>query len=139
MRKKVLCAVTALFFGLMLFGTVFHQRIDETFREHVAVVTPLPYKEDVELILEIDGEERILITTENFLLIPKTAVQDNLVYVMETVEVPYGSYKVVRQKVLEIAGETEDFVKVKKGLSEQERIVEIFNSNLENEQRVVGE
>lgn len=138
MHKKILCLLTALFFGLMLFGTLFHQKIDGIFREHVKVVKPKPYKEMVTQTWEKNGEEHEIITEETFLLIPKEAVQYNMVYVLETVEVPYGSYEVVRLKGVETAGETGDCVKVRRGLKERDRVVSVFGESLENEERVVA-
>jgi len=139
MRKKILCLLTALFFGLMLFGTLFHQKIDGMFREHVTVINPKPHKEKVTQTREKNGEQHQIITEETFLLIPKEAVQYNMVYVLETVEVPYGSYEVVRLKGVETAGETEDGVKVTRGLKEKDRVVTVFSESLENEERVVAE
>lgn len=139
MRKKILCLLTALFFGLMLFGTLFHQKIDGMFREHVTVVNPKTHKEMVTQIWEKNGEQHEMLTEETFLLIPKEAVQYNMVYVLEIVEVPYGSYEVVRLKGVETAGETEDYVKVTRGLKEKDRVVAVFRESLENEERVVAE
>lgn len=137
MRKKVLCLLTALFFGLLLFGTLFHQKIDGMFREHVTVINPKPHKEKVTQTWEKNGEQHQIITEETFLLIPKEAVQYNMIYVLETVEVPYGSYEVVRLKGVETAGETEDYVKVTRGIKEKDRVVATFSKNLENGERVV--
>lgn len=139
MRKKVLCLLTALFFGLMLFGTLFHQKIDSMFREHVTVVNPKPHKEKVTKTWEKNGEQHQIITEETFLLIPKEAALYNMVYVLETVEVPYGSYEVVRLKGVETAGETGDYVKVTRGLKEKDRVVAVFCESLENDERVVVE
>lgn len=139
MRKKLLCLLTALFFGLMLFGTLFHQKIDGMYREHVTVVNPQPHKEKVTQTWEKNGEQHQIITEETFLLIPKEAVQYNMVYVLETVEVPYGSYEVVRLKGVETAGEIGDFVKVARGLKEKDRVVTVYSESLENSERVVGE
>ena len=99
MRKNVLCALTALFFGLMLFGTLFHQKIDRMFRENVSVVSPQSYQEEVMQTWEVNGKKREIITTGTYFLIPKEAVQNNMVYVLETMEVPYGSYEVVRSRL----------------------------------------
>ena len=139
MRKKILSLVTVLFFGLMLFGTLFHQRIDSVFREHVTVVTPRPYKENVEAVREIDGEKRSIITTENYLLLPKEAVQNNMVYVLETVEEEYGSYDVVRLKVVEAVGETADGIKIKRGVKATDRVAAVFCEGIADGERVVAE
>lgn len=138
MRKKILCLLTAFFFGLMLFGTLFHQKIDGLFREHVTVVNPQTHKEMVTQTWEKNGEQHRITTEETFLLIPKEAVQDNMVYVLETVEMTYGSYEVVRLKGVETAGEIGDFVKVARGLKEKDRVVTMFLESLENGERVVG-
>ncbi len=121
MRKKILCVLTVLFFGLMLGGTLFHEKIDSLFRKHVEVVTPQPYEE-----------------MDYYLLIPASAVQYNMVYVLETVEVPYGSYEVVRLKGVEIAGEIDGSVKVKWGIKEKDRVVAVFDESLKNGDRVIG-
>ena len=139
MRKKILCLLTALFFGLMLFGTLFHQKIDGMFREHVTVINPKPHKEKVTQTWEKNGEQHQIITEETFLLIPKEAVQYNMVYVLETVEVPYGSYEVVRLKGVETAGEIEDYVKVTRGLKEKDRVVAIYSDWLVDGMRIVEE
>lgn len=89
----------------MLFGILFHQRIDGLFREQVNVENPQPHKEMVTQIWEIDGERKELMNEEEFLLLPKEAVYNDMVYVLETVEVPYGSYTVVRLRTVETAGE----------------------------------
>ena len=62
-----------------------------------------------------------------------------MVYVLETVEVPYGSYEVVRLKGVETAGENGDYVKVTRGLKEKDRVVSVFSESLENEERVITE
>ena len=139
MRKKILCLLTALFFGLMMVGTLFHQKIDGMYREHVTVVNPQPHKENVTQTWEKNGEEHQIITEETFLLIPKEAVQYNMVYILETVKVPYGSYDVAQLKGVETAGEAEGFVKIKKGLKENDRVVAVFSESLENNERVVAE
>lgn len=139
MRKKVLCLLTALFFGLLLLGTLFHQKIDGMFREHVTVVNPKPHQEKVTKTWEKNGEEHRILTEETFLLIPKEAVQYNMIYVLETVEVPYGSYEVVRLKGVETAGETGEYVKVTRGIKEKDRVVAVFSESLEIEERVVVE
>lgn len=137
MRKKILCVLTVLFFGLLLFGTLFHQKIDGMFREHVAVVKPQPYTEEVQKIWEVDGEKREIVTMASYLLIPKDAIQNSMVYVLETVEVPYGTYEVVRLRAVEIAGETDGMMKIQEGLSEQDRVVAVFRETLKDEMRVV--
>lgn len=137
MRKKVLCVLTVLFFGMMLFGTLFHQRIDGLFREHVTVVNPQIHKEMVTQMREQDGERQEFMVEETFLWIPKEAVQNNMVYVLETVEETYGTYEVVRLKVVEPAGETETSVKIKNGLKEKDRVVTVFGEGLEDGERVV--
>lgn len=137
MRKKVLCVLTVLFFGMMLFGTLFHQRIDGLFREHVTVVNPQIHKEMVTQMREQDGERQEFMVEETFLWIPKEAVQNNMVYVLETVEETYGTYEVVRLKVVEPAGETETSVKIKNGLKEKDRVVAVFGEGLEDGERVV--
>ncbi len=121
MRKKILCVLTVLFFGLMLVGTLFHKKIDSLFRTSVEVVTPQPYED-----------------MDYYLLIPASAVQYNMVYVLETVEVPYGSYEVVRLKGVETAGEINGSVKVKRGIKEKDRVVAVFDESLENGERVIG-
>lgn len=136
MRKKILCLLTALYFGLMLFGTLFHQKIDDMFREHVTVMHPTPHKEQVLHTYEKDGKTVEYTTEEHFLLVPKEAVQNDMVYVIETVEVPYGSYEVVRLKSVETAGETGDYVKVARGLKEKDLVVDVFEATLQNGMRV---
>ena len=137
MRKKVLCVLTVLFFWLLLFGTLFHQNIDGMFREHVAVVSPQSYVDEVTELWKVDGEEREIITQETCLLIPKDAVQNNMVYMVETVEEPYGTYEVVRLTFVESADEVDGMLKIKKGLSEKDRVVAVFGENLEEGMRVV--
>lgn len=137
MRKKVLCVLTVLFFWLLLFGTLFHQNIDGMFREHVAVVSPQSYVDEVTELWKVDGEERKIITQETCLLIPKDAVQNNMVYMVETVEEPYGTYEVVRLTFVESADEVDGMLKIKKGLSEKDRVVAVFGENLEEGMRVV--
>lgn len=137
MRKKVLCVLTVLFFGLLLLGTLFHQNIDGMFREHVAVVTPQYYMDEVTELWEVNGEEREIITMINYLLIPKDAVQNNMVYMVETVEEAYGTYEVVRLKFVESADEVDGMVKIKNGLSEKDRVVAVFDEKLEDGMRVV--
>ena len=137
MRKKILWVLAGMFFGVMVVGTLFHQNIDGLFREQVVTVQPLPYTEKLTQSMEIDGEMREIIMEENYLLLPKEAVNNNMVYVLETVEVPYGSYKVVRLKSLEGAGETKDGIKVKRGIKETDRVVSEFSEKLEDGERVV--
>lgn len=137
MRKKVLCVLAVLFFGLLLLGTLFHQNIDGMFREHVTVVSPQSYVAEVQEIWEVDGGKREIITMINYLLIPKDAVQNNMVYMVETVEEAYGTYEVVRLKFVESADEVDGMVKIKNGLSEKDRVVAVFGEKLEDGMRVV--
>ena len=136
-RKKVLCVLTVVFFGLMLFGTLFHQKIDGMFRKHVSVVSPEPYQEEVVETWEVDGEVREARMFKNYLLVPKEAVWYGMVYVLETVEVPYGSYEVVRLKNVERGGEQDAMVKVQQGLSNKDRVVAVFCDTLMDGMRVV--
>ena len=137
MRKRILCIFTALFFSIMLLGTLFHQKIDGMFREHVSVVSPEPYQEEVVETWEVDGEVREARMFKNYLLVPKEAVWYGMLYVLETVEVPYGSYEVVRLKNVELAGEQDAMVKVQKGLSKKDRGVAVFCDTLADGMRVV--
>lgn len=131
--------MTALFFGGMLFGTLFHQKIDGLFREQVTAVHPQPYTEVITQLWEIDGTRKEVLTEEEFLLLPKEAVHDNMVYVLDTVEVPYGSYTVVRLREVETAGELEDTVKIKHGLKKTDRVVTVFLLSLSDGERVAAE
>ena len=139
MRKKSLSVLTVLFLGMMLFGTLFHKKIDGMFREQVTVVNPRIHKEMVTQTWETGGEKREFTTEETCLLVPKSAVSNNMVYVLETVEVPYGSYEVVWLKYVELTGEAGDSIKIKSGLKENDRVVAEFGENLANGMRVVVE
>lgn len=138
-KKKFLCWMTALFFGGMLFGTLFHQKIDGLFREQVTAVHPQSYTEVLTQTWEIDGTLKEVMTEEEFLLLPKEAVQDSMVYILDTVEVPYGSYTVVRLREVETAGELDDAVKIKHGLKKSDRVVTVFLSTLRDGERVAAE
>lgn len=137
MRKKILCVLTALFFGMMFLGTLFHQKIDGLFREGVQIASIEPYTEEFVETLEIDGTQMDITRMETFLLLPKEAVRDGMVYILETVEVPYGSYEVVRLQSVQVAGEIDSMIKIEQGLSETDRVVAVFSDTLSDGMRVV--
>ncbi|MGN0431960.1 MAG: hypothetical protein ACI4EQ_06340 [Lachnospiraceae bacterium] len=136
MRKRILCVLTILFFGSMLFGTFFHQKIDGIFRESVQIASIETYNEEHKEIIEINGTETEVTMKETFLLLSKEAVREGMIYVLETVEVPYGSYEVVRLKSVQTAGEKDSMVKIQDGLSETDRVVAVFSDTLSDGMRV---
>ena len=137
MRKKILCALTILFFSSMLLGTFFHQKIDGLFRESVQIARMETYKEEYTETIEINGTKTEVIKAETFLLLPKEAVKGDMVYILETVEVPYGSYEVVRIIPIQVAGEKDSMIKIREGLSETDRVVAFFSDTLYDGMRVV--
>ena len=137
MRKKVLCALTALFFCIMLFGTLFHKQIDALFRESVELANIEIFEEEFMEIIEMNGIETKVRKVDTYLLLPQEAVKDSMVYVVETVEVPYGSYEVVRLQMVQTAGELDSMIKIVQGLSEEERVVAVFSESLSDGMRVV--
>lgn len=139
MKRKILCGLTAVFFVLMLFGTFFHQKIDSLFRIKVQLATIETGSEYVSVQGTIDGRETELMREEQFLLLPAEAVRDNMIYVVEHVTVPYGSYDVVTLRVVQTAGVTEGKVKIKGGLSESENVAAVYDDSLHDGMRIVVE
>ncbi len=137
MRKKVLCVLTVLFFCIMTFGTLFHKQIDALFREGVQIANIETYKEEYMETIDVNGIETKVIKLDTYLLLPKEAVKDSMVYVVETVEVPYGSYEVVRLQMVQTGGELDSMIKIVQGLSEKERVVAVFSDSLSDGMRVV--
>lgn len=137
MRKRILCTLTILFFGIMLLGTFFHQKIDGLFRESVQITSVETYAEQYVETMEINGTEIEVSRAETFLLLPKEAVRDGMVYVVETVEVPYGSYEVVRLQMVQTAGEKDSMIKIRQGLFENDKVVAVFSDSLSDGMRVV--
>ena len=139
MKRKILFGLTAVFFVLMLFGTFFHQKIDSLFRIKVRLATIETGSEYVTVPGTIDERETELMREEQFLLLPAEAVRDNMIYVVEHVTVPYGSYDVVTLRVVQTAGVTEGKVKIKGGLSESENVAAVYDDSLYDGMRIVVE
>ncbi len=139
MRKKLLWAGMILFFGTMLLGTFLHQKIDSLSRIKVEAILPEPYIEEIWEVADVNGVQTDVVRQERFLLIPEEAVKDGMIYTVQTEEVPYGSYEIVRLKPVEIAGAEEGKIKVAGGLSEQEKVVACFDATLSDGMRVVEE
>lgn len=139
MKRKILLGLTVIFFAVMLFGTFFHQKIDSLFRIGVQPVTAETGSELVSFMGTVDGQETEFMREESFLLVPAGAVRDNMVYVVEHVEVPYGSYDIVTLRIVQTAGESEGKVKVTGGLTGSERIVSAYDDSLYDGMRVVVE
>mgnify|MGYP000172793653 FL=1 len=139
MRKKLLWAGMILFFGTMLLGTFLHQKIDSLSRIKVEAILPEPYIEEIWEVADVNGVQTDVVRQERFLLIPEEAVKDRMIYTVQTEEVPYGSYEIVRLKPVEIAGAGEGKIKVAGGLSEQEKVVACYDVTLSDGMRVVEE
>ncbi len=139
MRKKLLWAGMILFFGTMLLGTFLHQKIDSLSRIKVETILPEPYIEEIWEVADVNGVQTDVVRQERFLLIPEEAVKDGMIYTVQTEEVPYGSYEIVRLKPVEIAGAGEGKIKVAGGLSEQEKVVVCYDATLSDGMRVVEE
>lgn len=139
MRKKLLWAGMILFFGTMLLGTFLHQKIDSLSRIKVEAILPEPYIEEIWEVADVNGVQTDVVRQERFLLIPEEAVKDGMIYTVQTEEVPYGSYEIVRLKPVEIAGAGEGKIKVAGGLSEQEKVVVCYDATLSDGMRVVEE
>ena len=139
MKRKILFGLTAVFFALMLFGTFFHRKIDSLFRVRVQLAAIETGSEYVTVLGTIDGRETEIMWEEQFLLLPAEAVRDNMVYVVEHVTVPYGSYDVVTLRVVQTAGVTEGKVKITGGLSESENVAAVYDDSLYDGMRIVVE
>lgn len=137
MRRKLLSVCTVLFFGIMLFGTFFHKEIDRLFRESVQIAEIETCVEEYSKILEINGTEMEVLAQDFYLLLPEEAVRDSMVYVLETIAVPYGSYDVVRLRSIETAGQEGNMVKIQSGITEEDRVVALFHDGLYDGMRVV--
>lgn len=139
MKRKILFGLTAVFFVLMLAGTFFHRKIDSLFRIKVQLATIETGSEYVTIPVTIDGRETEITREEQFLLLPAEAVRDNMIYVVERVTVPYGSYDVVMLRVVQTAGVTEGKVKITGSLSESENVVAVYDDSLCDGMRIVVE
>ncbi|MBD5537084.1 MAG: hypothetical protein HDQ99_15800 [Lachnospiraceae bacterium] len=139
MKRKILFGLTAVFFVLMLAGTFFHREIDSLFRIKVRLATIETGSEYVTIPMTIDGRETEITREEQFLLLPAEAVRDNMIYVVERVTVPYGSYDVVMLRVVQTAGVTEGKVKITGGLSESENVAAVYDDALCDGMRIVVE
>lgn len=137
MKQKLLSVCTVLFFGIMLIGTFFHENIDGLFRESVQIATIETYVEEYHKTVEINGTEMEVLVQDSFLLLPKDAVKDNMIYVLENMTVPYGSYDIVRLRDIETAGQEGNMVKIQSGITENDRIVAFFSDTLSDGMRVV--
>ena len=136
MRKRILWVLTGCFFLLMLFGTFFHDEVDGLFREQVRAAVPQKETVQTAVTVMIGGEEVPAEMTKEFLTVPVSAVKDGRVYVIEQVEVPGGSYFVVRLREVETDGEREGRIRITCGLSEGEEIAEVFTDTLSDGMRV---
>lgn len=139
MKRKILFGLTIVFFVLMLAGTFFHQKIDSFFRIKVQLATIETGSEYVSFLGTIDGQETELMREEKFLLLPAEAVRDNMIYVVEHVTVPYGSYDVVTLRAVQTAGVSEGRVKITAGLSESENVAAVYDDSLYDGMRIVVE
>lgn len=139
MKRKILFGLTAAFFMLMLVGTFFHQKIDSLFRIKVQLATIETGSEYVSVPGTIDGQETELMREEQYLLLPAEAVRDNMIYVVEHVTVPYGSYDVVTMRAVQTAGVSEGKVKITAGLSESENVAAVYDDSLYDGMRIVVE
>lgn len=139
MKRKILFGLTAAFFMLMLVGTFFHQKIDSLFRIKVQIAIIETGSEYVSFLGTIDGQETELMREEEFLLLPAEAVRDNMIYVVEHVTVPYGSYDIVTLRVVQTAGVSEGKVKITAGLSESENVAAVYDDSLYDGMRIVVE
>lgn len=137
MKKRVLSVLTGIFFFLMLIGTFFHENVDAFFRIKVQVITVQKDIGEIPATILLDGVETKVLQVEEFFLLPKQAVKENQVYVVEKVNVPYGSYEVVRIKDILIEEEIGEMIKVKAGLSEGEQVVTEFTDTLVDGMRIV--
>lgn len=137
MKRKVLLGLTAVFFALMLFGTFFHRNIDSLFRIKVQLATIETDSEYVSFLGTIDGQETELMREESFFLLPAEAVRDNMVYVVEHVTVPYGSYDIVTLRIVQTSGTIDGKVKVTDGLTGSESIASVYNDSFYDGMRIV--
>ena len=136
MRKRILLALTGIFFLLMLLGTFFHEKVDALFRVQVRAVAVQKETVQVPAEVTVNGEEIQVQMTEEFLTVPGSAVRENRVYVTGREEVAYGSYSIVWIWEVRTDGEWEGRVKIAAGLSEGEEIVEVFTDTLSDGMRV---
>ncbi|MDE5680245.1 MAG: hypothetical protein K2I01_07450 [Lachnospiraceae bacterium] len=139
MKRKILFGLTTVFFVLMLAGTFFHQKIDSLFRIKVQLAAIETGSEYVSFLGTIDGKETELMREEQFLLLPEQAVRDNMVYVVEHVTEPYGSYDVVTLRMVQTAVTTDGKVKITAGLSESENVAAVYDDSLYDGMRIVVE
>lgn len=149
-RKTIILFIqTAIFFTLMLAGTLFGQRIGDLFRPSVAVEQPEYRKISYETVASIDGQEQRIVTERLSLLLPPTALireeEGFFVYRLQTRTETFGTRYTLEKRLVnvEIQG---DLVIVLSGLGADDYIVpdiqELQNiwesgEDIETEQRIV--
>lgn len=146
-RKNIILSIqTAVFFALMLAGTLFGQRIGDCFRPSVAVRQPEYRKISYKTTATIESEERYVVTERLSLLLPSKALRQEeegfYVYLLQTRTEAFGTYYTLEKRLVNIEMQDE-FIIVLSGLSPNDYIVpdvqELLESgeNLEAGQRVV--
>ena len=142
MKKRVLCLLSIMFFGILLFGTFFHKQIDDCFRIHVATVYGSDRIMERETVVDIAGVPTQVTVKDSFLMLPKTAVKDDKIYVVETVKVPYGSYEIVHLQNVETKNVPMDAeagaqnILITAGLSRSDKVVTVFDERLQDGMRI---
>lgn len=142
-RNIILSALTVLFFASILAGTLFGQKIGDTFRPSVHVRSP-EFKEIAQSSIIVINEEEIEVTNyEKKLIIPSETllIEENgtFVYLLQEHNETFGSYYLLVKQPVNVefqAGQvivlsglySTDYIasEIPKGIRAGERIVPIF-------------
>lgn len=131
-RKNIILSIqTALFFGLMLAGTLFGQKIGDAFRPTAAVLHPAYRRINYDTVVVIDGSEIEATVMRDSILIPFEALafdsEGYYVYLLQEQTEVFGSYHTLAKHPVTVEI-MEDFVLVLSGLGPADWIVSDIKS-----------
>lgn len=138
-KKKIILICIALFFIIIIFGTFFHKKMDQLFREQVYYRSIKLETKEITTKVMIGEEEGLSVQNIYVVYLPVTAVKHDTVMIVSQEEVPYGSYQVISERYITYNAIDENTVEIVDGIDNGEKVVIDYTDKLYDGMRVYAQ
>ena len=138
-KKKIILICITAFFLMIIFGTFFHAKIDQYFREHVYYRSVSLETKEVTTKVMIGEEEGLSVRNIYVVYLPVSAVKNNTVMIVSEEEVPYGSYQIISERYIMYNIVDENTLEIVDGIDNGEKVVIDYTEGLYDGMRVYAQ